>query len=956
MQGRIGIFILFLIFGSSAIAQSYTVEGTMLDSSNRQPMIGVNIILTSFRDSTLKFYGVTNLDGKFTIKDVQQGGYRMYASSIGYNPYTRTVRVGENLKLGVLLMTEATVEVSGAEVVERLPPAKVKGDTTEYNSQAFKTNPDATAEDLVKKMPGVTVENGQVKAQGEDVKKVLVDGKEFFGDDPTLALRNLPADMIDKVQVFDRSSDQAAFTGVDDGNAAKTINIITRKDRREGVFGRVYGGYGDKDRYSSGLSLNFMKNSHRLSIVGLSNNTNQQNFAAEDLLGIASTGGGGGGNRGGGRGMMGGGAASNFMVGQQKGISTTHSFGINYSGSLSKKVTLTGSYFFNNSVTENTQLLNRTYFIGGDSAQLYNENSGSTADNYNHRANFRLEYNIDSSNSIVFTPRASVQVNNNENKFTGKTQLQSELLLSDLLNNTASKQNGYNVSSDLLFRHKFAKQGRTISANVTAGINERKGNNSLYSYNNYYSSIFSSQLLDQRGISNTSGHNISGRLVYTEPLSKKTMLQFSYSPEITYSKTSKETNNFDTATDAYSYPDTSLSNGFNSTYTTQRGGIDFSYNVNEGTGFSVELEYQRAELKAAQTFPVNNTISRPFSNFLPSASFRYKFSEKSNFRGRFRSSTSAPSVSQLQNLVNNSNPLLLSTGNPNLQQQYTRMLFGRLMFANPQKARNLFLMFMGQNIQDYIGTSTTIAANDTTVNGIALNRGSQLSMPVNLNGYYTVRSFLMYGLPAGFVKSNLNSSTGVVYSRTPSLINGRQNIAQSTSLTQGITLSSNVSKELDFTLSYSANYNIVKNSIRPELNNNFFFHTAGGKVNWIVWKGWFVNTEATQTLYSGLTGGFNQNFLLWNAAMGKKFLKNNAGELKLSVFDILNQNNAIGRTVTETYVEDTRTQVLNRYFMLTFTYTIKHFKKGSSTDIPEQKSDMPFMPPGGAPGMRPPQH
>ncbi|MDL5044982.1 carboxypeptidase-like regulatory domain-containing protein [Oscillatoria amoena NRMC-F 0135] len=154
MQGRIGIFILFLIFGSSAIAQSYSVEGTMQDSSNRQPMIGVNIILTSFRDSTLKFYGVTNLDGKFTIKDVQQGGYRMYATSIGYNPYSRTVRVGENLKLGVLLMTEATVEVSGAEVVERLPPAKVKGDTTEYNSQAFKTNPDATAEDLVKKNAG----------------------------------------------------------------------------------------------------------------------------------------------------------------------------------------------------------------------------------------------------------------------------------------------------------------------------------------------------------------------------------------------------------------------------------------------------------------------------------------------------------------------------------------------------------------------------------------------------------------------------------------------------------------------------------------------------------------------------------------------------------------------------------------------------------------------------------
>jgi hypothetical protein len=946
MRGRIGTFLTFILFFTGAFAQTYSVEGILVDSATRQPLIGVNVALTSVRDSTAKHYAATDVNGKFTLRDVAPGGYSLLTSYIGYFQLNKTVRVNDNVQLGTMQVVENVLNLKGAEIVERIPPVQVKGDTTEFNAQGYKTNPDATAEDLVKKMPGITVTNGQVQAQGEEVKKVLVDGKEFFGDDPTLALKTLPADMIDKVQVYDRASDQAAFTGVDDGNQSKTINIVTRKDRREGVFGKVYGAYGTQDRFNAGGNLNIMKKAHRLSFVGMSNNINQQNFSGQDLLGLAGGSSGGGGGRGG----MG--AASNFMVGQQSGVSTTHSYGLNYTGDITKKINLTGSYFLNNSNTENNQTLNRTYFLGGDSTQLYSETSVNNTQNFNHRLNFRMVYNIDSSNSIIFTPKLSFQTNNSDKKVQGVNQLQSEQKLSDLLNTNGSKQNGYDYSSDLLIRHKFNKQGRTISLNLTTGVNNKTGNTSLYSSNNYYGSTFITQLINQEGTTKTSGNNYGARLIYTEPVGKKGIFELSYDPSVTYSKTSKETYNVVTGN-----LDSNLSNGFNSTYTTQRAGVEYTYNISEGSNIGVEMQYQEAKLQAAQTFPAQNTINRPFNNFLPGVSFRYKFTEKSNIRVRYRTRTNAPSVGQLQNLTNNSNPLQLSTGNPNLVQEYTHFVFSRLMVAKPQKGRNTFILFIGQTTQNYIGKSTTIATADTTVNGIGLRRGSQLTMPVNLNGYVNIRSFFMYSLPVKFIKSNINNMSGITYSRTPSLINNSQNFSNATTLTEGITIGSNISKEIDFTVSYSANYNVVKNTIRPELDNNYFFHTAGAKLNWIFLKSIVLQTEATQTLYSGLSGGYNQNYLLWNAAIGKKFLKGNAGELKISVFDLLNQNNSISRTVTETYLEDTRSQVLNRYFMITFTYTFKKFKKGTlNTDTePDQPEHMPFMrPPGAPPGGRPP--
>ena len=297
---------------SQTLAQTVPVTGTVRDGAGSgNPLVGVTVLALVERDSTQRTGAVTDTAGWFSL-NLAPGAYRLRVSFIGYQPLQTPLRVGSTaLDLGVLRLVENAKQLQEVTVVGQQLRVETKGDTLQFNAGAFKTNPDATAEDLVRKLPGITVENGTVKTQGEDVKRVLIDGKPFFGDDPSLALRNLPAEVIDKIQVFDRLSDQAQFTGFDDGSGDKTINIITRPGRNNGQFGKAYAGAGSDGRYQAGANVNIFNGDRRISLLGLSNNINQQNFATQDLLGALGgsgrQGGGGGRQRGGGGPPAGGG-------------------------------------------------------------------------------------------------------------------------------------------------------------------------------------------------------------------------------------------------------------------------------------------------------------------------------------------------------------------------------------------------------------------------------------------------------------------------------------------------------------------------------------------------------------------------------------------------------------------------------------------------------------------------
>ena len=916
------------MFCSAGFAQNFSVSGTVSDSVDHSSLIGVSVWLLNASDTTQRKGTVTDISGRFSFNDVSAGNYVLQVSYIGYAAQKRSVAVRDaSVELKAITLTQGTTTLKGIEVTGAAIRVEQKGDTLQYNANAFKTNKDATADDLISKMPGMTSDGSGLKAQGEAVQQVLVDGKEFFGDDATLALKNLPAEVIDKIEVFDRLSDQSQFTGFDDGQTRKTVNIVTKKGKNNGQFGRVYAGVGEDGRYSAGGNINTFNGNRRLSLVGLTNNTNQQNFSNEDLLGVMSTSSSGSGGARGGRGGGGGrpsGAQNNFSVGQQNGISTTHSIGLNYSDEWGSKIKANGSYFFNSSSNERIADINRLYITTQDSGLVYRERSDANSKNFNHRLNFRFDYTIDSVNSLIVTPRLSFQKNNSLSYLDGNYNGTESDLSQQLQNRNGSDNEGYNFSNNIMFRHRFLKRGRSFSLGFTTEVNNSDGNNSLYSLNENIETA-TSITTDQRSTAFTDTYTLSPSLVYTEPVGKSGQLQFNYSPSYRRSKTDKRTYNFEAGNDEYTELDTALSNTFDNKYVVQRGGLSYRFN-NKKMNFNTGVNYQQARLVSDQSFPYVLSVDRSFSNVLPQFWLNYKFTTSQNIRLQYRTSANAPSVSQLQNVVDNRNPLFLRTGNPDLLQNYSHNLMVRYASANVEKSSSFLAMVNAGFIQDYVTNTSVIALSDTVVNGIALQRGTQLSFPVNVSGYQSMRGLLTYGVPAKIMKSNFNLTTSMNYNRVPALINGASNIAKNYSLSQGLVISSNISESFDFTVGYTANYTIVKNTLQKQSDNNYLNQTITGQLSWIFWKGFVFTSNLNTTIYKGLSAEFDQSIWYWNAGLGYKFLKDQSLELKLNAFDLLNQNNSIAREVTETYIEDRESNVLTRYFMITATYRIGNFK------------------------------
>jgi hypothetical protein len=938
MRKFLCLFFLCLFHFSFTIAQNLSVSGQLYDKAN-QPVPFASIAVLRQPDSTLVTGTTSDMNGNFKIDNLSSAQYIVKVSFLGFEDKFLNLSLnGASQNLGSLFLAEKTTKLKEVTVVTTMTPVLQKGDTTQINAGAFKVNKDASTEDLVTKMPGITMQDGKVQAQGENVQKVLVDGKEFFGDDAASVLKNLPAEVVDKIQVFDKKSDQSQFSGFDDGNSAKTLNIITKPQFRNGTFGRVSGGYGYDDKWKGSMNLNFFKDKRRITILANSNNINEQNFSTEDLLGVVSSSGGGG-NRGGGMGGRPGGgmgrpgqqdASGNFLVDQKNGITTTHSFGVNYADQW-KDVTFTGSYFMN--YGDNTAVSNllRLYITSRSEGLSYLENSDRASTNINHRANFKIEWKIDSLNSLLIQPRLSVQQNDGKSALFGENS-QSGSKISSTGNNYNSDLVGVNYSLPILYRHSFNKKGRTISLNFTPGYNQNKGNSDLSTTTSYFLDTLFTDSINQVADLDVQGLTFSTNVVYTEPLSTNGQLMFSYGNNFNKSESNKETYNVSGLDNIYRAFDTTLSNRFNSLYQSHSFGASYQYQK-EKLNLTAGLSYQYAELTAEQFFPYAFTLYKPFSSLLPNARMVYKFSPKQILRMFYRSSNNPPSVNQLQNVINNSNPLQLTTGNPDLKQDWQNSVNMHYSASNTEKSTSLFVLLGGTYTQNYIVNSTFIASADTVVApGIILTSGSQLSKPVNQDGYFSVRSFNNYSFPLSKIKSNLNINVGGTYSRTPGVVNDRLTYTSNSNVGLGLTLSSNISELVDFTLSSNTTYNNTVNTLQSSLNTTYYNQSSKFKIQVIPWKALVLQTELNHQHNTGLSQNYNQDFLLWNAAIGYKFLKNKQGELRLSVFDILKQNNSIKRNTTETYYEDVQTNVLQQYFMLTFTYNIKKFKESKGRE------------------------
>ena len=673
--------LIFVIAGAGA--QSFTVKGKLGDMETKAPVQGATLILKSLSDSTYSFNAVSDAQGHFEWAGLRKDSFNLRGSSLTNESFVRKIVVNGDVDLGTIVLAKSAKELTGVTVTGTPPPAVQKGDTVQLSASQFKVNPDATSEDLAKKIPGITIENGQVKANGENVKRVTVDGRELFGDDATAALRNLPAEIVDKIQVFDRLSDQAQLTGFNDGNTSKEINIVTKANMRNGQYGRVFAGYGTDNRYLAGGNTTLLNKNRRISLVGNFNNVNQQNFSAQDLLGVTSSGGGGRGNfGGGGRGGGGpqGGGGGNFLTGQQNGINQTNALGINYSDQWGTKVKLSGSYFFNNTKNETDQQTNTQYFL--KNIPSYNQSTVSTSSNTNHRVNMRLEYKLDSFNQIIFSPNLSFQTNNSNGETTTSSYFSPTQKVSDIVNKTKNDRNGNNLSSNLLYSHSFRKRGRSFSVNLNSSYNQRNGDAYVDLLTTKYNNGVPRDTAERRYTDQyNNGLQLNTNFSYTEPLSQNAQLQFTYNPSYSKSKSDQEAFNYDNNRKEYSLFNDSLSNKFNNITKAQNGGVSYRYgNKNNNANFGVN--YQQTTLNSDQVYPRALTVDKTFRNVLPNANVRLKLSTRSNLRFNYRTNTNQPSVSQLQNVYDISNRPFISIGNPDLRQQFTHTVSTNYTFTS----------------------------------------------------------------------------------------------------------------------------------------------------------------------------------------------------------------------------------------------------------------------------------
>ncbi|MBR3892335.1 MAG: outer membrane beta-barrel protein [Alistipes sp.] len=965
-----------MLMALPAMAQSSKITAKVIDSETKDGVIGAIVEVVSKSNANYRKHATTGVNGDVAITSLVADDYTMTVQFVGYTTYTKDITVKGTTALGTIELVEGVAIETVVKEVQALRTSQ-NGDTVAYNAAAFKVASDADVEGLLKKMPGITISNGSVEAQGEQVKKIFVDGKEFFGEDVSTALNSLPAQAVDRIEVFNKLSDNAEFSGMDDGEGYKAINIVTHANMRQGVFGKLYGGYGyqpDIDggaptdlafnnkatyepqvgdvtshhKYNIGGNINVFQGNHRVSVIGLLNNVNQQNFSFEDILGVN---GGGGGGMGRGRGV------GQYMVRPQSGVANVGSIGTQYSGTFGKddKIKLNGSYFFNKTRTRNKSVIEKWYEAPSPEDNLIQEGESETK-NYNHRFNLRFDWAINKNMSLMSRTNLSFQGNDpfsqSYGEQSGETAESKGLPYEILYNGSKSSSRALRFSEFLQYRVKLGKDGRTITVDGRYAIR-----NTLRSNANSFSTLgtlFADGIAEPnlRYVSSFAPQgetDISANFTYTEPVAKNAQVSMQY--RFDFEDQDIEKTAYITGSDyniAGLVPDASLSSMTDSRSIEHRVGPGFRYSKDRNT-FIANVYYQHSILDGLVK---GENIKRDFDHVTYFMMGNVAFNPQNTIRIFINSYTWNPDVRNLQDIYDVSNAQYISKGNPNLKSTYNHRVNFHYVRSNIEKGRTFMWMFSGQITQDYIGQKIYYNPETITIDGEEYNP-LQYSTYENMNGSSSLRTHLSYGFPINPIKCNLNIMAGVSWTRTPSMINDELNITSNMGYDAMLSLGSNISENIDFTLQWNGAYNDARQSLAMRGNRNKYFnHSASGTLKWVFWKGFTLTAAVNYNQYIGFTNDYNEDYLICNIYLGKKLFKNQQGEVLVGVNDLLNENAAFARTVGSGYTQNSWNSVIGRYFTVQFNYNLRYFGKKGSQNIDDydgmsQKGMRHFGPPMG---------
>lgn len=912
-SGKCLLMLLMILFSPMAFAQQsgVNVTGSVVEQGSDTPIEQATVRLLNVKDSAMVRGVVSARNGSFTLKNVKKGSYLLHITFIGYDPLYQPLQItGKKnpVNVGKLELSDGAIELGEAVVIGKAPEVTVRNDTVEYNADSYKVTEGSVLEDLLKKMPGVEVDSeGKITVNGKEVKKVMVDGKEFFSDDPKVASKNLPAKMIDKLQVLDKKSDMAQMTGFDDGEEETVINLTVKPGMKQGWFGNAYGGYGSKDRYEGNAMVNRFVNNDQITFMGGTNNTNNMGFS--DLASTMFSGmGGGGGRRGG--------------FGAGSGITSSGNAGLNFSKEFKPdKLTLGGNTRYSHSDNDARSKSDRQNILPGDSSSYDNSEAMSRTKSDNFGVDFRLEWKPDTMTQLIFRPSFSLSHSMNDN-FSDATTLDNER---DTVNTNKSsnysESNGYNLNASIDFSRKLNNKGRVFSATLSGGNSDSYSdgmNRSDIVYFNQTDALKNS-IIDQRSRYDNKGFNYRAYVSWVEPIGHNNFIQATYSISQRKQEALKNVYNQD-ADGIYNVLDSAYSQSYRNNFISQRASLSFKSQrakFNYTIGLNLDPSYSSSENFVGDT--TLSKITRKVVNLSPMAQFNYMFDKRTNLRIMYNGRTSQPSMTQLQPVADISDPTNITIGNPDLNPRYTNNVFIRFQQFTPEKQRAFMIMANGSYIINDIVSYTSY--NQET--------GVKTTTYKNVNGNYSGNVRMMLNTPLKNKKFSINSMTMASFANSNGYINEEKNTNRNLILSErgGIDFRSSY---LDLGVNGNIRYNATSNSLQKENNQNTFNYGAGGYTTIYLPLNFKIESDVNWSTNSGYGDGFKQNEVLWNASASKSFLKNNQGTLRFKIYDILRQRSNISRSVTASYIQDSEYNTLGSYFMVHFIYRFSIFKGGAS--------------------------
>ena len=914
------IVVLCLFMSFSAYGQEGSVEFCLCDSVNGDTVEGAVVELVYLSDST-KYHAVSDGSGKAKFQRIAYGDYSVTATFLGYIPSCRRIRLNAHFLSPDTIRMQPDVQLLD-EVVISTPALRStqNGDTLSYHADAYKVVLGANSESLLTKMPGISVSERGVEAHGRTVQKIMIDGEEFFGNDVLSALKNLPADMIEDVEVFNKLSDEAELTGVDDGRGYTAINIRSKPDRRKGTFGRLYAGYGFSDKYIAGGNINNFNSKCRLSVVGLANNISLHNFVTEDIVGATDEEGKNG--------------HSNFVVKPMPGISSVQSLGTNFNTSW-----LSGSYFFNRTDNSNVPVSQRENLNSGNKVQLTDAEKDLTALNYNHRFSAKMKFNVGERHSFIIRPSLNIQdfsdFSEQRSLVRNRFGCDDIRFVHNRLSDNRNERLGINVSNTFNYRYRFHKRGRSLSMSLLGNYydNETDALNEQYTFRKPdmpLDPLLASSVSSQQNFRKTRKVMARTGVVYTEPLSRRFRMSWEYAFIYSRDEAAKtvflrdnETGELSTTADARQ---SSENRGI---YLTHKIGPRFQYAFRK-TSITVGGAFQHMNFKGTNILPATGEVYKPYSNLTYEVVANLVINRQNTICIDAKGRTVNPSANLLQDVVSLANLSRVSAGNPNLSPSYLHGFGIRYIHTDARRGSTVAVSLNYNGSGNYIGDSLVADQPDFIVTeGVKLGEGNLFVRPVNIGGYHRLHGKITYGFPVNPLRSNLNIQAQAVINVLPGIINGEYSPVHRNNYLVGASLASNISEDVDFRVSYTGEYVQGEFTTKAGKNNNdYFSHTVSGQLQWAFWKGVTFTGSLSYRQDKGISAPFNDRTLLCNLYLGKRIFRNRLGEISIGINDLFDDNSRrYAHTINSSGTNNIVNQGIERYVAFQLVWHLRNYRK-----------------------------